>query len=64
MKSDDLTPEELDALREVSHRAMQKVIPNEVQDRLLEQKLIEQKLGGLALTAKGKIYIARHKGRL
>ena len=60
-KDDDLTPDEEEALREVARGGlMQKVIPAKARDRLIELGYIEQKLGGLAATAKGKLYSVRH----
>lgn len=62
VKQDDLTPAEAEALREVARGGlMQKVIPDHLRDRLIELKYIEQKLGGLVATAKGKLYAATHK---
>lgn len=61
-KQDDLTPAEAEALREVAHGGlMQKVIPDHLRDRLIELKYIEQRLGGLVATAKGKFHVAAYK---
>ena len=54
-----LTSAEAAALREVaSGGLMQKVIPADIRDRLIKMGYIEQKLGGLAATTKGKLYNA------
>ena len=56
----DLTPTELEALREVARGDLfQKVIPAKAQARLIELGYIDQKLGGLVATSKGRLYLAR-----
>jgi hypothetical protein len=52
-----LTPEELDALR----RIPRDVISPAMRDRLIELRLVTQKLGGLALTDAGEMRV--HLGR-
>lgn len=56
-----LNSEELEALREVSKGMMQSVILVDIRNRLIELKYIEQKLGGLVTTAKGKLCLASHR---
>ena len=61
-KENDLTDADAKALREVARGGlMQKVIPDDRRDRLIKLKYIEQKLGGLAATAKGKRYAASRR---
>lgn len=60
-KRDDLTAAEVEALREVTKGLMQGVIPDHVRAKLIEKKYIDQKLGGLAITAKGRRYLLTYK---
>jgi len=63
-RQNDLTPDEEEALREVARGGlMQKVIPAKARERLIELGYIEQKLGGLAATARGKLYFGRRRRR-
>lgn len=63
MGQDDLTSVEAEALREVARGGlMQRVISDHIRDRLIQLGYIEQKLGGLVATAKGKLYAVTHKG--
>jgi len=55
----DLTPAEVEALREIARPSLlKKTIPAKVQERLIRMGYVEQKLGDLVATAKGKIYLA------
>jgi hypothetical protein len=55
----NLTPDEEEALREVARGGLlQKIIPADIEDRLIKYGHIEQKLGGLVATTKGKLYAA------
>ena len=58
----ELTATQLEGLHEVARGGMlQKTLPAKVRDRLIDLGYIEQKLGGLAATSKGKLYAASHK---
>ena len=59
MVSVELNADEKASLREISKTMMQKRIPEEHRSKLIELELIEQKLGGLALTAKGRMLLLR-----
>jgi hypothetical protein len=55
----DLDPAEVEALREVARPGLlKKPIPAKVQERLIKMGYVEQKLGDLMATAKGKVYLA------
>lgn len=55
----NLTPDEEEALREVARGGLlQKIIPADIEDRLIKYGYIEQKLGGLVATTKGKLHAA------
>jgi len=57
-----LTSAEEEALREVARGGlMQKVIPAEIEDRLIKLGYIEQKLGGLVATAEGQLWVMKHR---
>ena len=61
-RRNDLTAIEVEYLHEVARCGMlQKTLPTKVRARLIELGYIEQKLGGLVATSKGKVYAARHK---
>jgi hypothetical protein len=56
-----LTSAEEAALCEVARGSlMQKVIPIEIKERLVKLGYIEQKLGGLVATSKGKLWAMKH----
>ncbi len=62
VQRNDLTPEEVEALRDiVFHSSTQRVMPPHIRDHLIQLGYIEQKLGGLAATGKGKMHPALHK---
>jgi hypothetical protein len=62
-QQNDLTSVEAEALREVGRGGlMQRVIADHIRDRLIQLGYIEQRLGGLVATAKGKLCAATHKG--
>ena len=55
----DLTPAEVEALREIARPSLlKKTIPAKVQERLIKMGYVEQKLGDLVASAKGKVYLA------
>ena len=55
----DLTPAEVEALREIARPSLlKKTIPAKVQDRLIKMGYVEQKLGDLVATAKERAYLA------
>ncbi len=55
----DLTPAEVEALREIARPSLlKKTIPAKVQERLINMGYVEQKLGDLVASAKGKVYLA------
>jgi hypothetical protein len=55
----DLDPAEVEALREVARPSLlKKPIPAKLQDRLIKMGYVEQKLGNLVATAKGRTYLA------
>ena len=55
----DLTPAEVESLREIARpRLLEKTVPTKVQERLIKMGYVEQKLGDLVATAKGKVYLA------
>ena len=56
-----LTPEEFDALREVSKGAVQRVIPTNLRDSLIAKHMIRQLLGGLGLTDEGMMRVEMRK---
>jgi hypothetical protein len=61
MASNDLTPSEAQALREVARgRLMQRRIGDAERDRLLELGYIERLFGGLQATAEGHKYVVAH----
>jgi len=54
----DLTPAEVEALREIARPSLlKKPIPDKVQDQLIKMGYVEQKLGDLVATAKGRAYL-------
>ncbi len=54
----DLTPVEVEALREIARPSLlKKSIPAKTQERLIKMGYVEQKLGDLVATAKGKVYL-------
>ena len=60
----NLTAAEVAALRAVARRSeTKKHIPDKVRDRLIELGYIEQSLGELVTTAKGKLVLASHLPR-
>lgn len=56
-----LSDAEIDSLKAVSVRMMQRVIPDGHRDRLAMEKLLEIKLGGLKITLLGEAFLRRHK---
>jgi hypothetical protein len=55
----DLTPAEVEALREIARPSLlKKTIPAKVQERLIKMGYVEKKLGDLVATAKGRAYVA------
>ncbi len=55
----DLTPAEVETLREIARPSLlKKTVPAKVQERLIKMGYVEQKLGGLVATAKGRAYLA------
>jgi len=58
VQENELSPGEIDALREIARPSLlKKPIPAKMQDRLIKLKYVEQKLGNLVATAKGRAYI-------
>ena len=58
----ELSPAEVDGLREVTRYAPAKSgISKKVRDRLVTFGYIEQRIGRLLPTAKGILYFARHR---
>ena len=58
-KEKDLTPAEVEVLREIARPSLlKKAIPAKVQERLIEMGYVEQKLGDLVATTKGRVYLA------
>ena len=58
-QENDLTSVEVEALREIARPSLlKKPIPANVQDRLIKMGYVEQKLGDLVATAKGRVYLA------
>jgi hypothetical protein len=56
----ELTQAEIEALREILRPSLfRKAIPSEARDRLIEKGYVEQKLGDLVATAKGRACVAR-----
>jgi hypothetical protein len=51
--------DELRWLRELSFKAQKKVVPEMIEAKLLTRGLIERKTGGFALTARGRIALAK-----
>ena len=61
IRDKELTSEEEAALCEVARgSSMQKIIPAEIKNRLIKLGYIEQKLGGLVATSKGKLWAMEH----
>jgi len=57
----ELSPAEVDGLREVARHAPAKsAISKKLRDRLISLGYIEQRIGRLLPTAKGILYFARH----
>ena len=55
----DLTPAEVEALREIARPSLlRKAIPTKEAERLIKTGYVEQKLGDLVATAKGRVYLA------
>jgi hypothetical protein len=61
MVQENLNSAEVNALREVKKGIMQRVIPDHVCSRLIQKKYIEQEVGGLSLTSKGRRYLRTYK---
>ena len=58
----ELSPAEVDGLREVARHAPAKsAISKKLRDRLISLGYIEQRIGRLLPTAKGILYFARHR---
>ena len=58
----ELSPAEVDGLREVTRHAPAKsAISKKLRDRLISLGYIEQRIGRLLPTAKGILYFARHR---
>ena len=57
MDQEHLNSAEVNALKEVKKGPLQRAIPGQVRAHLLQKKYIEQKLGGLTLTSKGRRYL-------
>ena len=58
----ELSPAEVDGLREVARHAPAKsAISKKLRDRLISLGYIEQGIGRLMPTAKGILYFARHR---
>ena len=58
----ELSPAEVDGLREVARHAPAKsAISKKLRDRLISIGYIEQTIGRLLPTAKGILYFARHR---
>lgn len=56
----ELTADEMQSLKEVKNGGLlMRKLPDDVTSRLIELGLIEQKLGGLVITAKGQIAAAK-----
>jgi hypothetical protein len=54
----DLNPAEFDALQEIARLSLlRKAIPAEMQHRLIAMGYIEEKLGDLVATTKGRAYL-------
>ena len=61
---EDLSPAEVDALKEVAHAGLlKKAIPNKERKRLTKLGYIEERLGGIVATAKGKLYLGPSRAR-
>ena len=55
----DLTPAEVEALREIARPSLlRKTISAKVAERLIKTGYVEQMLGDLVATAKGRAYLA------
>ena len=58
----ELSPAEVDGLREVARHAPAKsAMSKKLRDRLISLGYIEQRIGRLLATAKGILYFARHR---
>jgi hypothetical protein len=53
-----LSSDEFASLREVGHGLMQRIIPDEHQEKLIALGYIAQRLGGLGLTDAGRMRLA------
>jgi hypothetical protein len=54
-----LSASEIAALKQVGGM-MARVLPKDIKDSLVSKGLIEQKLGGLARTAKGEVWLKNY----
>ena len=60
MQMTELTADEMQSLKEVKNGGLlMRKLPDDVTSRLIQLGLIEQKLGGLVITAKGQIAAAK-----